>query len=378
MAPQPSKAGSTNGQNAEDSQNATPRCRQKRRKRSPCGDDPLPDDSRSPRKHRMSRRSQTASQPTAYQSDPDMHVSRNAQQRADRRILGQLDPERVNNVLPQVHRSLSSPDLQDGQGLAYSGKALRRTDVFHGTVQVNLAISRDLYEHSSCIQKSPRNMAHVLPHSQARLSNMLCKPPATEIAFKMIFANLSVHETTEVAKHDMAAADQSPYKVPTSTVNFEQLTQSCCATRPGIIPDALQGLVDVMLRSRPIGKAVFTISLSPFHGINDYFALLALRNMIYSWGKTTCSDDQSLLQTILLIAEIVRECARRQAWDLSLVKAPYGAASLLLPDQYAHASELEPARFLSMPTVTGAFEGLQAGPKLRRRDSVAEFEMDLD
>ncbi|KAI7476284.1 hypothetical protein KC351_g9547 [Hortaea werneckii] len=378
MTPQPSKAGSTTGHNAEDRQYATPRCRQKRRKRSPCGDDPLPDDSRSPRKHRMSRRSQTASQPIAYQSDPDMHVSRNAQQRAGRRILGQLDPEHVNNVLPQVHRSWSSPDLQDGQDLAYPGKALCRTDVFHGTVSVSLAISRDRDEHSSCDQKSPRNIGPVLPHFQTRLSNVLDKPPTTQIAFKMIFANLSVHETTEVAKHDMAAADQSRSTTPTCTVDFEQLTRSCCATRPGIIPDALLGLVDVMLRSRPIGKAVFTISLSPLHGINDYFALLALRNMIYSWGKTTCSDDQSLLQTILLIAEIVRECARRQAWDLPLVKAPYGAESLLLPDQYAHASELEPDRFPSVPTVTGAFEGLQAGPKLRRRDSVAEFEIDLD
>ena len=307
-----------------------------------------------------------------------MHVLRNAQQRAGRRILGQLDPARVNNVLPQIHRSWSSPDLQDGQDLADSGKALCRTDVFHGAISVNLAISRDRDRHSSCVQKPPRNIGLVLPHSQTRLSKVLDKPPTTEIAFKMTFTNLSVHETTEVAKHDLAAADQSPSMAPTSTVDFEQLTQSCCATGPGIIPDALQGLVDVMLRSRPIGKAVFTISLSPFHGINDYFALLALRNMIYSWGKTTCSDDQSLLQTILLITEIVRECARRQAWDLSLVKAPYGATSLLLPDQYAHASELEPARFLSMPTVTGAFEGLQAGPKLRRRDSVAEFEMDLD
>ncbi|KAI7110139.1 hypothetical protein KC316_g20365 [Hortaea werneckii] len=133
-----------------------------------------------------------------------------------------------------------------------------------------------------------------------------------------------------------------------------------------------------MLRSRPTGKAVFEISLLPFHGINDYFALLALRNMIYSWGKATSSDDQSLLQTILVIAEIVRECARRQAWDLSLVKAPYGATSVLLPDQYAHASELEPDRFPSVPTVTGAFEGLQAGPKLERKDSIADFEMDLD
>ncbi|KAI7261592.1 hypothetical protein KC345_g9706 [Hortaea werneckii] len=378
MTPQPSKAGGTNGQKAEDPQYATPRCRQKRRKRSPCGDNVLPDDSRSPRKPRISRRSQTASQPTAYQSDPDMHVSRNAQQRAGRRILGQLNPEHVNNVLPQVHRSWSSPDLQDGQHLAYSGKALCRTDVFHGTVSVCLAISRDRDEHSSCNQKSPRNIGHVLPHPQTRLSNVLDKPPTTQIAFKIIFANLSVHETTEVAKHDLAAADQSPYMALTSTVDFEQLTQCCCATRPGIIPDALQDLVDVMLRSRPIGKAVFTISLSPFYGINDYFALLALRNMIYSWGKTTGSDDQSLLQTILLIAEIVRECARRHAWDLSLVKSPYGAASLLLPDQYAHASELEPERFPSVPTVTGAFEGLQAGPKLRRRDSVAEFEMDLD
>ncbi|KAI6798004.1 hypothetical protein KC363_g2375 [Hortaea werneckii] len=307
-----------------------------------------------------------------------MHGSRNAQQRVGRKVLSQLNAEHVNNVLPQVHRSWSSPDLQNGQDLAYFGKNLCTTAVFHGTVNVNLAISGDRDEYSASIQKSPLNMGSVLPHSQAILSNVLYKPPATEIAFKMVFADLSVHETTEVAKHDLADAVQSPCMVPTSTVDFEQLTQSCCATNPGIIPAALQGLVDIMLRPRPIGKAVFKVSISPFHGINDYFALLALRNMIHSWGKTTGSGEQSLLQTILLIAEIVRECARRQAWDLSLVKAPYGATSSLLPDQYTHASDLEPDRFPSMPTATGGFKALQAGPKLGRKDSVAEFEMDLD
>ncbi|KAI7333898.1 hypothetical protein KC315_g4014 [Hortaea werneckii] len=346
MTPQPSKAGSTNGQKAEDPQNTPARSR--------------------------------PSQPPAYQSDPNMRGLRGAQQRGGRRILGQLNPEHVNNVLPQVHRSWSSPDLQKGQDLAESGKALYRVDVLPSTFNVNLIIPQDRDNRSSCAQKTPHDTGFDLPHSQLGLSKAIYNPPTTEIAFKVVFANLSVHETTQVAKHDLAAAVQSAYMIPTSTIDFEQLTQSCCATRPGIVPDALQGLVDVMLRSRPTGKAVFEILLPPFHGINDYFALLALRNMIYSWGKATSSDDQSLLQTILLIAEIVRECARRQAWDLSLVKTPYGATSFLLPDQYAHASELEPYRFPLVPTVTGASEGLQAGPNLGRKDSVADFEMDLD
>ncbi|KAI7215377.1 hypothetical protein KC333_g5500 [Hortaea werneckii] len=378
MTPQPSKAGSTNGQKAEDPQKATARSRRKRRRRSPCDDNPLPDDSRSPRKPRTSRRSQTASQPSAYQSAPIMRGLRDAQQRGSRRILGQLNPEHVNNVLPQVHRSWSSPDLQKGQGLAQSGKALYRADVLPSTFNVNLIIPQDQDNRSSCAQKTPHDTRFDLPRSQIGFSKAIYSAPTTEIAFNVVFANLSVRETTEVAKHDLAVAIQSPYMVPTFTIDFEHLTQSCCATRPGIVPDALQGLVDVMLRSRSTGKAVFGISLPPFHGINEYFALLALRNMIYSWGKTTSSDDQSLLQTILLIKEIVRECARRQAWDLSFVKAPYGATSFLLPDQYAHASELEPDRFPSVPTVTGAFEGLQAGPKLKRKDSIADFEMDLD
>ncbi|KAI6905719.1 hypothetical protein KC318_g5846 [Hortaea werneckii] len=378
MTPQPSKADSRNGQKADDPPNATARSRRKRRRKSPCDDNPLPDDRRSPRKPRTSSRSQTASQPPAYQRDPNMHGLRNAQQRGGRRILGQLNPEHVNNVLPQVHRSWSSPDLQKGQDLAQSGKALYRADVLPSTFNVNLIIPQDRDTRSSCAQKTPHDTRFDLPRSQIEFSKAIYSAPTTEIAFKVIFANLSVHETTEVAKHDLAVAIQPPYMVPTFTIDFEQLTQSCCATRPGIVPDALQGLVDVMLRSRPTGKAVFEISLPPFYDINDYFALLALRNMIYSWGKTTSSDDQSLLQTILLIAEIVRECARRQAWDLSLVKAPYGATSFLLPDQYAHASELEPDRFPSAPTVTATFEGLQAGPKLGRKDSVADFEMDLD
>ncbi|GAB1740879.1 hypothetical protein NU219Hw_g5955t1 [Hortaea werneckii] len=326
----------------------------------------------------MSRRSQRASQPAAYQSDPDMHGLRNAQQPGGRRILGQLNPEHVNNVLPQVHRSWSSPDLQKGQDLAQPGKALRRVDVLPSTFNVNFIIPQGGGTRSSRAQKTPHDTGFDWPHSHIGLSKAMYNPPTTEIAFKVVFANLSVHETTEVAKHDLAAAVQSAHKVSTFAIDFEQLTQSCCATRPGIVPDALQGLIDVMLRSRPTGKAVLEISLPPFHDINEYFALLALRNMIYSWGNTTSSDDQSLLQTILLIAEIVRECARRQAWDLSLVKAPYGATSFLLPDQYAHAGELEPDRFPSVPTVTGTFEGLQADPKLKRKDSVADFEMDLD